>query len=412
MADGRLTDKEWTSVGPALKRAALGSPEHRHLLEAFADQGVRFEGRAAHEAHQVLVQGGYDVPGRAGGAAPAVNVRHVVEGNVAAADETFEALSHALGAGGTARVAIVDGGFAAHPMLQDNLVGDRAAAKAAPGASIGKKLGDFTELEQQAGARHGTHVAGIATRGTSRLQASLFAVPLEVPDDPQAATKPQRASPLPDALEAAAKTGATVVNVSIESFVTPDEAARYRAVMEKHPDTVFVFGAGNDMYELGSATEGDKSVAESFKLPNMVVVGASNPDGGRWGKSNTSEKLVDVAARGHAIASASSTGAGLVQDSGTSMAAPNVSNLVAKCRLLNPALRPAQLTRLLQVTSDAHWSWKGQVASGGTVNAERAMTGAAALALVARGTALPKALEQLQVPPDERARLTEALGLL
>jgi subtilisin family serine protease len=415
LADRQVTDAEWRTVAPELRGTALGAPENRRLLEAYVNKGVGFDAGASEGARQLLADKGFDVPGRAPDAKGTlqpreVNLKHVLEGTVAEPDETFHALSALVGGAKSLRVAIVDGGFAAHPILADNLAGDRAAAKAAAGAPIGRRLGDFTALEQQHGARHGTHVAGIATKGTERIQASLFAVPLEVPDDPEAANKPARASRLPAALEAAAKTGASVVNVSIESFVSPEEAARYRAVMEQHPDTLFVFGAGNDGYELGTATEGDKTVVESFRLPNMVVVGASLPDGGRWSQSNTSAQWVDVAARGHAIASASSTGAGLIPESGTSMAAPNVSNLAAKCRLLNPGLEPAKLVKLLQATSDAHWSWKGQVASGGTVNADRAMTGAAALALVAKGTPLPQALELLRVPADERAKLSEALA--
>lgn len=410
LADQKVTDAEWKALGPELQKSQLGAPENRQLLEAFASPNVRFDARAAEQAQQVLVAKGYDVsrPGLS-----AAELKHLTEGNVAEADLTFEALSQAVGADqATGEVAIVDGGFHAHPMLADNLAGDGKAAKAAQGTAIGQRFGKFTALEQEAGAHHGTHVAGIATKGTSQIQASLFAIPLEVPDDPQAAQKLAGPSPLPDALEAAAKSGAPVVNVSIESFVTPEEAQRYRQVMEQHPDTLFVFGAGNDQYELGSATEGDKSVVESFRLPNMVVVGASNPDGGRWGKSNTSEKFVDLAARGHAINSASSKGPGLIMESGTSMAAPNVSNLAAKCRLLHPALTPAKVVKLMAATSDAHHSWKGQAASGGTINADRAMQAAATLALVDKGTALPRAMEELGIPLLERSKVAEALSRL
>ncbi len=406
LADRRVTDGEWRALAPELRQTALGAGEHRHLLEAFVDQGVAFDPLAAQEAHRVLTEKGYDVPGRHAGA-PAVNLKHITEGNVAEADLAFEALSAALGVGGaTVRVAIVDGGFTAHPLLADNL------ASAKPGAPLSRRFGQFTAMEAEWGVRHGTHVAGIATRGTSQVQASLFAVPIEVPDDPHAAQKAAGPSPLPAALEAAAKGGASVVNVSIEAFVTPAEAQRFREVMEKYPDTLFVFGAGNDRYQLGSSSEGDQTIAEAFKLPNMAVVGASLPDGGRWAQSNTSADFVDLAARGHAVVSADHTGPGLIANSGTSMAAPNVSNLAAKCRLLHPALTPAKVKTLLAATSDAHWSWKGEVASGGTVNPERAMQGAAALALTARGLSLPKALEQLGVPADERARLTEALAKL
>lgn len=414
LADRKVTDAEWRTVSKELG-STLGAPQHRQLLEAYLDGRVGFEPGASEGARETLATKGFDVPGRrddgSGRLVPAaVELTRVLEGTVTEADVTFDALQALVGSSGSLRLAVVDGGFAAHPVLSDNL--DGAAKRAKAGADIGKRLGHFTSLEKEHGARHGTHVAGIATRGTSSIQASLFAVPLEVPDDPEAVQRPAGSNPLPDALEAAAKSGASVINVSIEAFGDRDELARYRRVMERFPQALFVFGAGNDGYELGSSSEGDLSVVESFKLPNLVVVGASLPDGGRWGQSNVSARWVDVAARGHAIASTSNDGVGLRTESGTSMASPNVANLVAKCRLLHPALEPAMVVKLLQATSDEHWSWKGHVASGGTVNAERAMRGAAVLALVARGAPLESAVERLGLADEERARLTGALRQL
>ena len=183
--------------------------------------------------------------------------------------------------------------------------------------------------------------------------------------------------------------------------------------MAKHPGTLFVLGAGNDRYTLGSSPPGQRTLAESFKAPNLVVVGASLPDGGRWAQSNIGAQFVGLAARGHAIGSTDSDGDGLRTESGTSMAAPNVSNLASKCRLLNPALTPEKAVKLLAATSDAHWTWKDNSASGGTVNNERAMLGAAALALMKKGNlTATKALTQLGVPPGERERLEAALATI
>lgn len=413
LADRHLSDAEWGQVGDDLARAPADA---RRLLEAYVDAGVRFDPFAAGSAVGLLQEQGYDVPprldpdtGRA--RAPRVDLQQVVEGTVTEVDAAFEALSQLVGRGrAEVRVAIVDGGFSAHPLLEDNLRGERRARQ--PGAPVGTALGTFTDLERLHGAHHGTHVAGIATRGTSRIQASLFAVPLGVDGDPQARGKPGGVAQVREGLEAAAKSGAPVVNVSIECFVTPAEAAKFKAIVERHPDTLFVFGAGNDGVELGTSPRGPATLAESFKLPNLVVVGASAPDGGRWPDSNTSGRWVDLAARGQHIASADGDGEGLTRESGTSMAAPNVSNLAAKCRLLHPGLTPAQVVKLLSATSDAHRTWKGQVGSGGTVNAERAMRAAATLALVAGGATQAQALAKLALPAAERTRLARILGAL
>lgn len=416
LADKHLSDTEWLQLGSEMAQAAPGVVPPRGLLEAYVNKRVGFDPFAASGAGQLLQMHGYDVPARSFKAngqtvAPTVVLRHVAEGNAAETDPTFEALSQRVKRpDAELRLAVVDGGFAAHPMLRDNLRAEGKATKA--GQTLGVQFGTFTDLERQQGAHHGTHVAGIATRGTPRIQASLYAVPLGVVGDPQAKKKDSSVSQVREAMEAAAKGGASVVNVSIETFVTPGEVNQYRALMKKHPSTLFVLGAGNDGYALGSASQGAKTLAESLKAPNLAVVGASDAAGERWAQSNTSAKWVDLAARGEHIASASETGQGLVRESGTSMAAPNVSNLAAKCRLLNPALTPAQVVKLLTVTSDAQRSWKGQVASGGTVNAERAMQAAAALALIADGATRAQALTMLGLPAAERTRLTKALEAL
>jgi len=409
-ADKTITNAEWKTVAGSLNKAGWGSPEGRRLLEVYADKAVSFELGAATDAHQALHAKGFDMPprkevGAGRTAAPDIELAHVIDGNVAEADHTFDRLASVVGTAGPLPIAVIDGGFVAHEILRDNLAGPTSS----DGEPIGKQIGEFTTAERQAGAHHGTHVAGIATRGTPRIQASLYAIPLEVPDDPHAASKKKtKERPLLQALEAAAKQGASVINVSIETFVTPAEAKRYQQLLDKHPNTLFVFGAGNDAYELGTQPGGDTTLAETLKRPNMVVVGASNPNGGRWGQSNTSATWVDLAARGHAINSASENG-GLIMASGTSMAAPNVSNLAAKLRMLNPSLSPAQLTKLMSLTSDPHVSWKDQVASGGTVNNDRAMNAAAALALVRGGLTLALALDRLAVPTSERPAIVKAL---
>ncbi|MBK7556267.1 MAG: S8 family serine peptidase, partial [Flavobacteriales bacterium] len=130
------------------------------------------------------------------------------------------------------------------------------------------------------------------------------------------------------------------------------------------------------------------------------------------GKSNYGKDFVQLAARGHYISSADGDGDGFRIESGTSMAAPNITNLAAKCRMLHPALSPAQLVTLMSITSDENHSWKDAVASGGTVNNDRAMTAAATLALLASGKQLEAALDTLGVSATERPRIKTAVDAL
>gem|GEM_PF-2224257 len=418
LKDGKVTDAEWQKkLQPQLQKAAVESPEVRAFLDVFADGKITFEKNAALGAGDLLRAHGYEVPGRDSGIT--FDVRVVVDGNAAAPDQAFETLS-TLTRTSNSKIAIgvVDGGFSAHPALMDNLSPNGKTIKAAYGAALGKEFGKRSADAKREGAIHGTHVAGIAARGTPRIQAALMAVPLETAAEVTGAAThtavrpPPEKQPLVLALDHAAKNGAQVINVSIEAYVTPEEVAAFKKVMDKHPNTLFVFGAGNDQYQLGSATEGDKSLAEQLRCPNMVVVGASYPDGGRWGKSNYGKDFVQLAARGHYISSADGDGDGFRIESGTSMAAPNITNLAAKCRMLHPALSPAQLVTLMSITSDENHSWKDAVASGGTVNNDRAMTAAATLALLASGKQLEAALDTLGVSATERPRIKTAVDAL
>ena len=414
LSDKKVTTTEWATVAPALSGLPEGHAAHVRLLEAYADKQFSFDPSAGTEAAELLKRKGYAVTARSYEhgveSVPTTDVQLFREGNVAELDATFEKVMVAVGKthGERVKIAVVDGGFVANDLLDDNV--DAHSAAAAEGVAIGSAIGSFTPDERTEGQHHGTHVAGIATRGTSRIEGEFFAVPLPSKGEQEGTAPtpaPSTAHPMPvlEALEKAGARGASVVNVSIELFVTPDEIKKYAAVIEKHPNTLFVFGAGNDTYELGTAGPSEaRTLAESLHLPNMTVVGASYGNGNRWNLSNYSKALVELSARGHAVVSASTDG-GMVLESGTSMAAPNATNLFAKCRLIDETLTPLQARALLVATSKPNASWAGFNVSGGTIDADQAERAAGLRVLLRGGKTLAAAAKLLGIEPGEAESL-------
>lgn len=417
---GEVNNAEWEKVVPNIENAPLESGVARLLLDVYADKAISFEEGAGIDAGMLLKVKGYEVELRyvdrdGKSVVPDLRVAELSQGNMAEKDAAFDALSAKLKvADRRISVAVVDGGFVQHPLLQDNLNKEPNARGAQPGYFIGKKFGEFTPAQEKEGAVHGTHVTGIVTRGTSRIDARLYAIPLEAAGD-RLAGKRLRSNGAKlqlDAVEAAAKDGAKVINISVESFLTSAQATQFQKLISKYPNVLFVFGAGNDGFELGSTSGTEKSLVESLRLPNLVVVAASLPDGGRWGSSNYGDDWVALAARGHQISSADSGSLGLLPESGTSMAAPGVTNAAAKCLVLNPLLTPPQVVQLLAITSDPDPDWKGKVASGGTINTERAMQAAAALTLVKQGRTVKAALAELGIEPAQQPAIKKAVAAL
>jgi subtilisin family serine protease len=422
--DQNLSDADWNKVEKAITKAKDGAPVVAHLLTLFVDGYVK-DTRAKEKVVRLLNNKlGLELTIDQ----TKLNADIIKGTTTAEYDATFDKLSQVVGdTESMVTISVVDGGFAQHPSLTDNIVVNRLPARARYGAGFWKNFGQLTEAQRREGAVHGTHVLGIATAGTARIQATANAVPLDTAEQQQAAADaaaatgeavPERTAAdakkdhLFQAIEAAAKGGARIVNISIETGVSTAAAEAYQEMMRRYPATLFVLGAGNGQYELGSIAEGELLLAEAFKLDNMAVVGASLPGGGRWTDTNTSAKFVDLAARGHYIASADSDGAGYRIDSGTSMAAPNVTNAAAKCLLLDSTLTPKQLKKLLAVTSDIEDNWRGMVASNGTINADRAMLLAAFKRLLAKNVSPADAFAKLGVAPAEQHALSAALQAL
>ncbi|MCM0606242.1 MAG: S8 family serine peptidase [Xanthomonadaceae bacterium] len=135
--------------------------------------------------------------------------------------------------------------------------------------------------------------------------------------------------------------------------------------------TLFVIAAGND------AENNDEmpSYPAGIRRHNAITVAATFGVSQLAEFSNYGKNTVEVAAPGVAILS-SEPGTGHVRVSGTSQAAPFVTNVAGRILDQNPALTPEEVKSVLMGTVDFKESLKDKVVSGGVVNPERAVLAA------------------------------------
>lgn len=164
-----------------------------------------------------------------------------------------------------------------------------------------------------------------------------------------------------------------------------EQGRRFSVIATK---TLFVIAAGND------AENNDEMPAypAGIRRHNAITVAATFGVSQLAEFSNYGKNSVDVAAPGVAILSAE-PGTGHVRVSGTSQAAPFVTNVAGRVLDQNPALTPEQVKTILMGTVDYKDSLKDKVVSGGVVNPERAVLAAE----LSRGMALTDAMNQSRV---------------
>lgn len=261
--------------------------------------------------------------------------------------------------------------------LQNGIDSPAAAAfRKKVGAMSPTQAQAFFELDQALGGyMHGTHVAGIAAAGDPaiRLTSAVMTYdnkPVPTPPDDEIQARIRASYPTTAAWFRA--NGVRVVNMSFG--VRPSD---YEAVLEKNglgktaeerkrlarhyfeyeregfleafksaPDVLFIAAAMNNDADTGF----DEGVPASFDLPNLLTVGAVDQAGGRTGFTSTG-KTVRVYASGYNVESVVPGGAH-VEMSGTSMAAPAVTNLAAKLIAIDPGLTPPQTIALIEESSD------------------------------------------------------------
>lgn len=137
------------------------------------------------------------------------------------------------------------------------------------------------------------------------------------------------------------------------------------------PDTLFIIAAGNDK----SNNDALPDYPSAIQAPNKIVVAATLGYSEIADFSNYGATKVDVAAPGVAIQSTAPAN-NYVFMSGTSQAAPFVTNAIAQAKDINPALSVADLKSIILKTVDVKAWLKGKVATSGIVNKARVVRAA------------------------------------
>lgn len=232
------------------------------------------------------------------------------------------------------------------------------------------------ELSLAGSYAHGTHVAGIAMAGNP--QANLMNARIEfshtlLPDPCPSRELAQRdARNFQTYVDHMKRHGVRVVNMSWGGNVlgveddlekcglgrTPEErkaTAREYFEMSKDaltramasaPAILFVTAAGNSNQNASFVED----IPAGIVLPNLITVGAVDKAGDEAPFTSYGPTVV-AHANGYLVESVIPGGERLAM-SGTSMSAPQVTNLAAKMLAVNPALEPAQVIALIRETAE------------------------------------------------------------
>jgi hypothetical protein len=217
---------------------------------------------------------------------------------------------------------------------------------------------------------HGTHVAGIAVDGNpfarvfaARITFGWRSEPLRPTDELRERGKAAARA----TVEAIRKSGARVVNMSwggsqrgwestLQFHGIGKDAEERRALARRYfteardnlrdaiaaaPDILFVTTSGNSDSDSGF----EETSPADIVLPNMMTIGAVDSAGKETSFSSFGRSVV-AHANGFRVESFL-PGGGRLRASGTSMAAPQVTNLAAKLWALYPDLSVAQVRQLI-----------------------------------------------------------------
>jgi subtilisin family serine protease len=217
---------------------------------------------------------------------------------------------------------------------------------------------------------HGTHVAGIAAKGNPAVRLAVGRLTFDWHNVPLAPTEElsKRAAAADQAyVDWFRKNHVRVVNMSWGGGPQDDEsalekngigkdAAERKAIaahlfgierdglysaIKSAPDILFICAAGN----ADSNSTFNEMIPSSFKLPNLLAVGAVDQAGDEASFTSYGPTVL-VDADGYQVESVVPGGARL-RMSGTSMASPNAVNLAAKLIALDPRLTPEQTIHLM-----------------------------------------------------------------
>jgi subtilase family protein len=217
---------------------------------------------------------------------------------------------------------------------------------------------------------HGTHVAGIAARGNPAVRLAVGRITFDwhnVPLPPSKELSERAAKDDQAYVDWFRANHIRVVNMSWGGGPRDDEVALEKNGMGKDaadrkviaaklfaieraglynalksaPEILFICAAGNS----NSNSTFDEDIPSSFRLPNLLTVGAVDQAGDEASFTSYGP-MVRVDANGYEVQSTAPGGSKL-RMSGTSMASPNVVNLAAKLIALDPKLTPEQTIHLI-----------------------------------------------------------------
>lgn len=137
-------------------------------------------------------------------------------------------------------------------------------------------------------------------------------------------------------------------------------------------DVLFVAAAGND----GMDIDGTPIYPAGYDLPNILSVASTNDRDARSFFSNFGVRGVDVAAPGSNVLSTIPENR-YAEMSGTSMACPHVAGLAALILSVKPDASALEVKEMIMQTVDRLSALEGRIATGGRVNAARALERAA-----------------------------------
>lgn len=223
---------------------------------------------------------------------------------------------------------------------------------------------------------HGTHCAGIIGAeggneiGISGVNWTLKIMPLKFMDAEGTAN-------VRDAIEAInyvinRKRAGVNVRIISASWGSEVRSRALEDVIRKAGDEgiMIIAAAGN----AGSDNDAKPHYPASYDLNNVISVAALDRNDALTTFSNFGATSVDIAAPGQQIVS-TWLQHGFEEKQGTSMATPFVSGVAALVLAAHPGITIDELRARLLNSVDPLWSLKGKVATGGRINAAKAVTG-------------------------------------
>ena len=166
-----------------------------------------------------------------------------------------------------------------------------------------------------------------------------------------------------------------------------------RKMVQKFPDMLFVIAAGNE----GTDNDTLWAFPANINAENTITVAATFEDGTLASFSNYGGRTVEIAAPGVAIES-TAPGDEYLSVSGTSQAAPFVTRAASMVKDANLALTPGEIKKILMRTVTKKSFLKGDVVSGGVLNQERAVYAAELSNIMGLDDAIEHSLTEVSDP--------------